>query len=207
VAPGADRGAGDGPRLGPDPDRDEDRLVRQAQAGDFAAFGALVHRHRHSAARVATVVLGSPESADDVFQEATERAWRAIGRFEAGRAFRPWLLRIIANAARNERRSRGRRAHLSLRAERAAEHDRERSPEDVVVTELERQRVVDALNRLGRDDRLTISLRFFEQLSEQEMAEVLDCAPGTVKSRLSRAKARLRAELARDDEEEGVRHG
>ena len=198
------------PGAGRDASRDdEDRLIRLAQAGDFGAFGELVHRHRYSAVRVATVVLGAADSADDVFQDATERAWRAIGRFEVGRAFRPWLLRIIANAARNERRSKGRRAHLAVRATSSAAHDTVTSPEDEVVTELERQRVVDALNRVGTDDRLTIGLRFFEQLSEQEMAEVLDCAPGTVKSRLSRAKARLRAELERDidREQEVERHG
>ncbi len=198
------------PGAGRDASRDdEDRLIRLAQAGDFGAFGELVHRHRHSAVRVATVVLGTPDGADDVFQDATERAWRAIGRFEVGRAFRPWLLRIIANAARNERRSKGRRAHLAVRATSAAARDAVTSPEDEVVTESERQRVVDALNRVGTDDRLTIGLRFFEQLSEHEMAEVLDCAPGTVKSRLSRAKARLRAELERDVDlaKEVGRHG
>jgi RNA polymerase sigma-70 factor, ECF subfamily len=196
VAPGAGRDA---------TRDDEDGLIRLAQAGDFAAFGELVHRHRHGAVRVATVVLGTPDGADDVFQDATERAWRAIGRFEVGRAFRPWLLQIMANAARNERRSKGRRAHLTVRATSAAARDTVTSPEDEVVTEHERQRVIDALNRVGTDDRLTIALRFFEQLSEQEMAEVLGCAPGTIKSRLSRAKARLRAELERDVEREGVR--
>jgi RNA polymerase sigma-70 factor (ECF subfamily) len=159
--------------------------------------------------RVATVVLGAPDGAEDVLQEAMERAWRAMGRFRDDAAFRPWFLRIVANAARNERRSKGRRAHLVVRAGAAYSRRATVSAEDEVVTEDERRRVVGALNRLDADDRLTIGLRFFEQLSEREMAEVLACAPGTVKSRLSRAKARLRAELERagGEREEVARHG
>jgi RNA polymerase sigma-70 factor (ECF subfamily) len=205
VAPPASRrhAPEDAPR-----DQLEDRLVERARRGDFDAFGELVRRHRTSALRVGTVVLGTPDGADDILQEATERAWRAMRRFREGAAFRPWLLRIVANAARNERRSKGRRAGLAVRAARAGARDAAGSAEDEVVTELERRRVVAALNRLDPDDRLTIGLRFFEQLSEREMAEVLDCPTGTVKSRLSRAKARLRAELeAASDDEEVTRHG
>jgi RNA polymerase sigma factor (sigma-70 family) len=82
-------------------------------------------------------------------------------------------------------------------------------PAEHAVTDAERGRVIDAMNRLDRDDRLVIALRHFEQLSENEMAEVLGCANGTVKSRLSRAMARLRAQLVRDgsihDDEDGER--
>lgn len=77
------------------------------------------------------------------------------------------------------------------------------TPEETAVTDAERQRVVDALNRLDADDRLVIALRWFEQLSEAEMVEALDVAAGTVKSRLSRAMGRLKAEL----ESEGAVHG
>jgi len=181
---------------------DEGELVRRAQAGDADAYGELVRVHRRSALRVATVVLGTAEGADDVVQQASERAWRAIGRFRPDRAFRPWLLRVVANTARNDRRSRGRRANLALRATVRAAAEVVATPEDLVVTEVERQRVVAALNRLRADDRLVIALRHFEQLSEREMVEVLGRPAGTVKSRLSRAVARLRVELERDREEE-----
>ncbi len=77
------------------------------------------------------------------------------------------------------------------------------TPEETAVTDAERQRVVDALNRLEPDDRLVIALRWFEHLSEAEMAEALDVAAGTVKSRLSRAMARLKSAL----ESEGAMHG
>jgi RNA polymerase sigma factor (sigma-70 family) len=172
--------------------------VRRAREGDAAAYGELARRHRAAALRVATVVLGAPEGADDVVQQALERAWRAIVRVDPGRPFGPWLLRIVANAARNDRRSRGRRARLALRvAGRAGAGADAASPEEAAVTAADRETVVAALNRLAAGDRLVLALRHFEQLSEAEMAAVLDCAPGTVKSRLSRATARLREELHR----------
>jgi RNA polymerase sigma-70 factor (ECF subfamily) len=178
--------------------------VRRARRGDAEAYGELTARHRPAALRVATVVLGAPEGADDVVQQAVERAWRTIGRFETGRAFRPWLLRIVANAARNDRRSRGRRARLAVRAAAADERRHVTTPEEAAITDADRRTVVAALNRLAAADRLVIALRHFEQLSEQEMAEALGCAPGTVKSRLSRAMVRLRAQLAgTESDEEG----
>jgi RNA polymerase sigma factor (sigma-70 family) len=176
----------------------EDGLVRRARIGDADAYGDLVRGHHRSALRVATVVLGTAEGADDVVQQAMEQAWRSIRRFQPGRAFRPWLLHIVANTARNDRRSRGRRASLAVRVGRAVARDVVASPEDVVVSESERQRVVTALNRLRASDRLVIALRHFEQLSEREMSEVLGRPVGTVKSRLARAMARLRTELERD---------
>ena len=180
---------------------DEAELVARARAGDAAAYGELVRAHRHSALRVATVVLGTAEGADDVVQQAWERAWRGIGGFRPGHAFRPWLLHVVANTARNDRRSRGRRAHLAVRVGSAAGTEVAASPEDLVVTDLDRRRVVTALNRLRADDRLVIALRYFEQLSEREMAEALGRPAGTVKSRLARAMGRLRAELAGGEEE------
>jgi RNA polymerase sigma-70 factor (ECF subfamily) len=171
-------------------------LVRRAREGDADAYGELARRHGAAALRVATVVLGAPEGADDVVQQALERAWRSIARADPGRAFRPWLLQIVANLARNDRRSRGRRARLAVRAAGRAEAGTDvASPEEAAVTEADRRAVVAALNRLAARDRLVLALRHFEQLSEAEMAEVLGCPPGTVKSRVSRATARLRQEL------------
>lgn len=123
--------------------------------------------------------------------------------FDPTRPFRPWFLRIVANLARNDRRARGRRARLDVRAASADAGRAVATPEDIAVGDAERRRVLEALNRLDRDDRLVVALRYFEQLSEAEMAETLDCPPGTVKSRLSRAMARLRTAL----ELEGVSGG
>ncbi len=154
-------------------------------------------RHRTAALRVATVVLGTVEGAEDVVQQATERAWRAVGTVDAERPFQPWFLRIVANSARNQQRTRGRQARLALRVG-GRRPSTDPGPEDAIVTESERQQVVTAMNRLGPDDRLVIALRYFEQFTEREMAETMGCPAGTVKSRLARAMSRLRHALTTD---------
>lgn len=171
-------------------DTPEGELTQRALAGDADAYGEVASRHRAAALRVAAVVLGTTEGADDVVQQALERSWVALDQLDSERAFRPWFLRIVANLARNERRSRGRRAHLASRM--GAVENGVATPEEVVVEDHEREEVVAALSRLDASDRLVIALRHFEDLSEREMSEVLDCPPGTVKSRLSRAMVRLR---------------
>lgn len=144
--------------------------------------------------RTATVVLGTPVGADDVVQQAGERAWVAIGTVR-GPAFRPWFLRIVANCARNDLRAGGRRANLAIRVTNVTATMTPTTPEDEVVSQEDRDLVLAALNRLSSDDRLVLALRHFEGLSEAEMADTLDCARGTVKSRLSRATTRLRTAL------------
>jgi len=174
------------------------RRVGAAQAGNGGAFGELVRPHQQAALRVATVVLGTSEGADDVVQHAIERAWRAVRTFDADRPFGPWFLRIVANCARNDRRSRGRRGRLQVRVASVPEAV-VITPDQIAVADEDRQRVVDAMNRLSRADRLVIALRFFEEMNEHDMAETLDCRAGTVKSRLSRAMSRLRTELERTE--------
>ena len=141
-------------------------------------------------------MLGSPADADDVVQVASERAWRAIASVDPERGFRAWFLRIVANTARNHHRSRARRRIAELRVAARPADTTIPEPESSVVTHAEREVVIAALNRLDADARLVIALRHFEQLSEHEMADVMACPPGTVKSRLSRAMNRLRSELA-----------
>ena len=166
---------------------------------DPTSFDARVRETVPSALRLATVVLGTRDGADDVVQVAMERAWSAFARYDVDRPFRPWFLRIVANTARNDRRQRGRQAALRVRAEQQR-GDLQASAEDDVLLVLDRTRVLAALNHLDVDDRTVIALRYFEQLAEAEMAEVLDCAPGTVKSRLSRARLRLRQHLEEVDD-------
>ena len=140
------------------------------------------------------MVLGTSDGADDVAQRAAERTWRAISTVDAERGFRAWFLHSVANEARNHRRSKGRTAALALRAG-GRRPEEVSDPADLAVAEEERRAVLAALNRLSLDERLVLALRHFEQLSEREMAQILAVAPGTVKSRLARATARLRAEL------------
>jgi len=139
------------------------------------------------------VVLGDASDADDAVQLASERAWRAIATVDPQRGFRSWFLRIVANSARNQRRARWRRHRAELRVANRPVGDATDAAD--LVTADEREVVVAALNRLDAMERLVIALRHFEQLTELEMADVLDCPTGTVKSRLSRAMSRLRIEL------------
>lgn len=152
-----------------------------------------------TALRVATVVLGTTEGAGDAVQAATLKAWRASNRIDPDRGFRAWYLRIVANTARNDRRSRSRRTVLAVRASTDPLVD-DLTPEVAAVTAGERETVVRALNRLAPGDRLVVALQFFEDMSQAEMAQVLGCPTGTVKSRLSRALAKLQQALAEDPE-------
>ena len=171
-------------------------LVEQARHGDADAYGELVRRYQDVAARVAYLVTGADADVEDVVQEAFVRAYRALGRFRAGAPFRPWILRIVANEARNRRRAAGRRARLAIRVfDDRPSGDAAPSPEAAVLEEDERRVLLDAINRLREEDRLVIGYRFFLELSERETAEALDVRPGTVKSRTARSLARLRKEL------------
>jgi RNA polymerase sigma factor (sigma-70 family) len=175
---------------------DETELVVRAKRGDANAYEELVHMHQGIAFRTAYVVVGNAADAQDAAQEAFVKAFRALGRFRAGAPFRPWLLRIVANEARNRRRSAGRREALALReAANAASGDAAPSPEAALLAGEQRTELLGAVNRLDETHRLVIACRYFLELSEAETAAALGCRRGTVKSRLSRALERLRAEL------------
>jgi RNA polymerase sigma-70 factor (ECF subfamily) len=174
----------------------EDRLVALAQQGDARAYGSLVEEHQTIAFRTAYLVTGSAADAEDVVQEAFVKAHRALARFRRGAPFRPWLLSIVANEARNRRRSAGRRERLALRAaEDPLSGGAVPSPEAVVLESERREELLAAVNELREDDRLAIGCRYFLGLSEEETAEALGWRRGTVKSRTSRALERLRGQL------------
>jgi RNA polymerase sigma factor (sigma-70 family) len=152
---------------------------------------------------VAFLITRSAPDAEDVTQEAFIKAWRALGRFRADAPFRPWLLRIVANEARNRVRSNRRRREVpdpSMETgDRRQGHvepvDPTPSPEDRTLAADQRRVLLAALDRLRDDDRLVIGARYLLDLSEAETADALGIARGTVKSRLSRSMSRLRAAL------------
>ena len=170
---------------------DERELVRRARRGDERAFAQLIGMHQEIAFRVAYLISG--EEAEDALQDGVLKAWRALGRFRLGAPFRPWLLRIVANEARNRRRSAGRRAALTLRVGRAdVSGGAAPSPEAAAVAADDRAHLLAALEALPDDARLTLACRFLLELSEAETAAALGVRRGTVKSRVSRALDRLR---------------
>ena len=200
---------------------DERELVARARRGDADAYEELVHRYQGIALRTAFLVAGNAADAEESAQDAFVKAYRALWRFRAGSPFRPWLLRIVANEARNRRRAAGRRAALALRAagsvaQGSAAHgfssraspaspamlpasgDAAPSPEAALLGAERREELVAALNRLPDHDREALACRYFLDLSESETAAALGVRRGTVKSRLSRALERLRRELEED---------
>jgi len=180
---------------------DEVKLVERAKGGDAVAYEELVREHQAAAFRTAYLITGDASEAEDAAQEAFVKAYRALGRFRAGAPFRPWLLAVVANEARNRRKAAGRRFGLALRvAEGGLLGEPAPSPEASVVAAERWGELLAAVGGLREEDRLVIGLRYFLELSEAETAVALDCARGTVKSRLSRALGRLRERIAREDD-------
>ena len=179
---------------------DEQELVERARGGDAVAYGALVRAHQDIAFRVACLAGGSAAEAEEAAQEGFVKAWRALPRFRAGAPFRPWLLAIVANEARNRRRAAGRRAGLALRAAEIAEREPPSpSPETQVLTGARREALLAALAGLDERDREVLTCRYLLELSEDETAAALGCRRGTVKSRTSRALGRLRERVGAEE--------
>jgi RNA polymerase sigma factor (sigma-70 family) len=171
----------------------EGELVALARDGDGDAYASLVRAHSDIAFRTAMLITQDAAEAEEAAQDAFVKAWGALKRFRTGEPLRPWLLTIVANEARNRRRSAGRRAALALRAPRAT--GEEGSAEAQVIAGETRARLLAALGRLREDDRVVLGCRYLLELSEAETAASLGVRPGTVKSRTSRALARLREEV------------
>ena len=171
-------------------------LVARARAGDDAAFGALVGRYQSAALRLAAMISGSTDDAADIAQEALVKAHRSLAKLADPAMVRPWMLRIVANEAKNHLRSRDRRRHREERYGSwvvAALPD----PEGSVLDADAARELALALGRIRAGDRQVLAYRYFAGLSEIETAQALDVAAGTVKSRTARALARLRLEMER----------
>lgn len=169
-------------------------LIIRAVQGDVDAYEQIVHLHQEPVYRLAYLIVGDAQDAQDIAQETFIRAYRGLRRFDTARPLRPWLLQIAKNLSRNRLRAAGRylaalqRAfmHMPRGAHSAA------SAESYVEQRREVQALWDAIRLLPEQDQEVIYLRYMLDLSTQETAEVLGVAPGTVKSRLSRALGRLR---------------
>jgi RNA polymerase sigma-70 factor (ECF subfamily) len=180
-------------------------LLERVRIGDCDAYGILVRRYSPIALRTA-ILLGAGADAEDVVQEAFVRAYRAIGGFRPGSAFRPWLLTIVGNETRNLHRGRARRAERERHPIVATRTDGVSDPADDAISR-ERSAVLHReLDRLPPRNREVLVCRFLLELTELETAEVLGLAPGTVKSRSARGLRRLREQLGngRADRDDGL---
>jgi RNA polymerase sigma factor (sigma-70 family) len=188
-------------------DVDETELIRYAQEGDLDAFNRLINIYEHQVFNLAWRIMGDSDSAADATQEAFISAYRAIGRFRGG-SFRSWMLRIVTNACYDEIRRRKRRPAGSLEAlfddlgmpEPENPGDLIHKPEapEAATERAELSHAIqDCLNRLPDDFRVVAVLADVQGYEYQEVAEVIGKPLGTVKSRLARARARLRECLQR----------
>jgi len=175
---------------------DETTLIRRAAQGDVAAWEPLVLAHQQAVFRLAYLLLGDADDAEDIAQETFLRAWDHLKRFDETRPLRPWLLSISANLSRNRRRSAGRYVSALVRAFR--EQPKEIPLDEDSAQRTEANELWRAVQQLDLPDQQIVYLRYFLDLPVAETAEVLQIAEGTVKSRLSRALEKLRKIIHQD---------
>jgi RNA polymerase sigma-70 factor (ECF subfamily) len=171
---------------------DDAALRAAASRGDREAFGRLALELAPTARRVARGILGSPEDADDAVQDAFLSAWRAIDRYDPARPLRPWLLRIVVNAATDLLRRRAARRAVALPADLPSGSA---SPEREAGRALLGDRLLAALATLPERQRTAVVLFDVEGWSHAEIADLLGVAEGTVRSDVFRARRALRPEL------------
>lgn len=173
---------------------DDADLVRRAQAGDRRAFTEIVSAYQAPALRLATVITGDSDEAYDIVQEAFVSAFRALPSLQAATSLRSWLMRIVANQAKNVRRSHWRNNARMQRQIRLRTDDVPNT-DDTALDAVSADELLAAIRRLPRTDREIIACRYFAGLTEVETASTLGLAHGTVKSRSARSLARLRRQL------------
>lgn len=183
-------------------DEADGQLVARVQQGDKRAFEVLVLKYRHRIFSLVSRFVRDPDDVQDVVQEAFIKAYRAIAGFRGESAFYTWLYRIAANTAKNHLVSRARRPPgADLDVEDAENLDTAwalrdvEDPESLLMTEQLREAVESAIRRLPEDLRTALMLREFEGLSYEEIAEVMGCPVGTVRSRIFRAREAVDGEI------------
>jgi RNA polymerase sigma factor (sigma-70 family) len=172
--------------------QEEVDLVRAAQAGSHEAFRALVERHRLPVLRTARILLRESALAEDMAQEAWINAWRALAQFDLRYSFRPWMLSIITNCCRMERR----RRHAPQTALDDIEEDAlpadGADPLAGMLRQEEAAAVARVMKSLPDAQQRVLELRYQADLELAEISLVLDLPLGTVKSRLHRALSTIR---------------
>lgn len=183
-----------------DADDEDVRLMSLVSAGDMAAFERLVERHQSLVLGTVGRMLGSNSDVEDVAQQVFLRVWKSAGRYVPRAKFTTWLLKITRNLVFNEMRRRKRHAHIPLQSEAEDEErqlkDEQAQTPDAALLEAELQRTIEsAIGELPETQRMAVTLRRYEELSYEEIAEVLDQSVPAVKSLLFRARTELRERL------------
>ena len=172
-------------------------LVRRAKKGDYRAFDLLVLKYQSRIVSIAFKFVKEIHLAEDISQEAFIKAYRSIDSFREESAFYTWLYRITANTAKNYLVSKGRRKESSISEMSISENEdffelpTNDSPEQILMAQSLKDTIYDALSGLPEDTRTALSLREFEGFNYEEIAEIMNCPVGTVRSRIFRGREAL----------------
>lgn len=187
---------------------DDVSFIEQARRGDRAAFGELVKRYQRRAYAVAYGLVGNRDDALELAQESFVKAYRAMGRFNTEMPFYPWLYRIVRNTCLNHLKKRSRRSEASLDGMMAQGTDfpaADRGPAESAGADELRRRLARSMQRLTGPHREILSLRHIDELSYEEIAQVLEVPNGTVMSRLHAARRALREAMLQSETTIGTR--
>ena len=172
-------------------------LVRRAKKGDYRAFDLLVLKYQSRIVSIAFKFVKEIQLAEDISQESFIKAYRSINSFREESAFYTWLYRITANTAKNYLVSKGRRKESSISDLSISENEdffelpNNDSPEQILMAQSLKNTIYDALSGLPEETRTALSLREFEGLNYEEIAEIMNCPVGTVRSRIFRGREAL----------------
>ena len=182
----------------------DELLIRRAQRGDADAFEQLLLEHQKNVYNLCYRMAGNPDDAMDLSQETFLRAWRCLDQYQFASAFSTWLYRLCSNICIDFLRRRRRQQTVTLTFEDAdgeeqtyAVPDAQPLPEEQVELKLTRETLAAAMAQLLPEHRAVLQLRVVNEMSYEQIADVLDIQIGTVKSRLSRARNQLKKILER----------
>ena len=182
----------------------DELLIRRAQRGDADAFAQLLLEHQKNVYNLCYRMAGNPDDAMDLSQETFLRAWRCLDQYQFASAFSTWLYRLCSNICIDFLRRRRRQQTVPLTFEDAdgeeqtyAVPDAQPLPEEQVELKLTRETLAAAMAQLLPEHRAVLQLRVVNEMSYEQIADVLDIQIGTVKSRLSRARNQLKKILER----------
>jgi len=178
---------------------EESRLIQRASNGDAAAFNSLMGMHERRMYAVALRMCGNPEDAQDCLQEAMLRVYRAISGFKAQSSFSTWVYRITMNTCLDELRKRKNRPNTSLDSlldSGWSPIDRGESPERRTMRREMRRSLMACMSELPDDMRAAVLLRDVQGYSYDEIASMLNVNVGTIKSRISRGREKLREKIS-----------
>jgi len=180
----------------------DDKLVKRAKKGDSRAFDLLVLKYQGRVAQLVSRYVNNAAEVEDVTQEAFIKAYRALPKFRGDSAFYTWLYRIAANAAKSHLVALGRRPTTDLALDDSESYEvpgrlkDNESPDEVIMGQQLEAVISQAIDALPLELKAALTLREFEGLSYDEIAEVLECPIGTVRSRIFRAREAIDQKVA-----------